>query len=40
MDVEYTWMLRQEKICGQFRLQYPHALNGWDVYPVGGKGRE
>ena len=35
MDVEYTWVLLQEKNCRQFGLQYPIAFHDQDVYPVG-----
>ena len=38
MDVEYLWILQQEKKCRQFRLLFPLALIGRAFYPVGGEG--
>ena len=38
MDVEYTWILCQEKNCRQFKLQYPLAFIDRAVYPVRGEG--
>ena len=40
MDVEYTWILGQEKNCRQIRLQFPLAFVSRDVYPVGGQRRK
>ena len=38
MDVEYTWIIWQEKNCSQFRLLFPFSFNNQIIYPVWGKG--
>ena len=38
MDVEYRWILWQEKNCSQFRLLFPFSFNNQIIYPVWGKG--
>ena len=38
MDVEYTWILLQEKNCRQFRLHYLLAFIGRAIHPVGVEG--
>ncbi len=33
MDVEYTWMIKQEKNCRQFRLNFPLVFIGQFEHP-------